>query len=262
MPTANSFATDSTLRFSDRVEAYLAGRPRYPAAIVDDLARRAALTPQAVIADVGVGTGLSAEPFLASGYRVIGVEPNAAMRAAGLEFLSRYPHYECRDGSADATGIDAATVDLVIAAQAFHWFDPAHFRVESLRILKPGGWAALIWNDRNIDGTGFLSGYEALLVEYGQDYRAIRYKHEGTEAIPVYFGGIAPTATEFRHTRLMDRKALFALAGSASYLPAPGQPRHAELMSELESLFAAHEQQGAIEMRYTCRVHAAPLARP
>jgi SAM-dependent methyltransferase len=124
MPTSNSFAEDSTVRFSDRVEAYLAGRPRYPLAIVDDLARRAALTPQAVIADVGVGTGLSAEPFLASGYRVIGVEPNAAMRAAGLEFLSRYPRYECRDGSADATGIDAASVDVVIAVQAFHWFDP------------------------------------------------------------------------------------------------------------------------------------------
>jgi len=254
--------TDSTQRFSDRVEAYLAGRPRYPAAIVDDLACHAALTPQAVVADVGVGTGLSAEPFLASGYRVIGVEPNAAMRAAGLEFLSRYPHYECRDGRADATGIDAATVDLVIAAQAFHWFDPGLFRVESLRILKPGGWAALIWNDREIDGTGFLSGYEALLVEYGLDYRAIRYKHEGTEAIPVYFGGVAPMTTEFRHTRLMDRNAVFALAGSASYLPAPGQPRHAELMFELERLFAAHAHQGAIEMRYTCRVHAAPLARP
>ena len=260
MPTSNSLAADSTVRFSDRVEAYLAGRPRYPAAIVDDLARSAALTPQAVIADVGVGTGLSAEPFLASGYRVIGVEPNAAMRAAGLEFLSRYPRYECRDGSADATGIDAASVDVVIAAQAFHWFDPGHFRAESLRILKPGGWAALIWNDRDSRGTAFLAGYEALLIEYGQDYRAIRYRHEGTEAIPVYFGGTAPAAVEFRHTRLMDLQAVFALAGSASYLPAPGQPRHAEMMSELDRLFAANAQQGAVEMRYTCRVHAAPLA--
>ena len=76
----------------------------------------------------------------------------------------------------------------------------------------------------------------------------------------MYFGGTAPAAVEFRHTRLMDRQAVFALAGSASYLPAPGQPRHAELMSELERLFAANAQQGAVEMRYTCRVHAAPLA--
>lgn len=251
---------DSTQRFSDRVEAYLAGRPRYPAAIVDDLAVRAGLSPHAVVADIGVGTGLSSEPFLAAGYRVIGVEPNAAMRAAGAEFLGRYSHYEARDGTADATGIAAATIDLVIAAQAFHWFEPARFRAESLRILKAGGWAALIWNDRDIDGTPFLSGYEALLLEYGDDYRAIRYKHEGTEAIPVYFGDHAPPVTAFRHSRRMDRAAVFALARSASYLPAAGKPRHEELMAALGHLFDHCADSGTVDMRYTCRVHAAPLA--
>lgn len=251
---------DSTQRFSDRVEAYLAGRPRYPAAIVDDLAQKAGLTPRALIADIGVGTGLSAEPFLAAGYRVIGVEPNAAMRAAGAEFLGRFENYQAHNGTADDTGLTAATIDLVIAAQAFHWFEPTDFRTESLRILKPGGWAALIWNDREIAGTPFLSGYEALLLEYGDDYRAIRYKHEGTEAIPVYFGGRAPTVTAFRHSRRMDRAAVFALAQSASYLPALGKPRHEELMTALGLLFDRCAEDGAIEMRYTCRVHAAPLA--
>ena len=251
---------DSTQRFSDRVEAYLAGRPRYPAAIVEDLARRAELPAEAVIADIGVGTGLSAEPFLAAGHRVIGVEPNEAMREAGVEFLGHYPRYEAREGTAVGTGIDTGSVDLVIAAQAFHWFDPSSFRAESLRILKPGGWAALIWNDRDITGTAFLAGYEALLLEYGDDYRAIRYKHEGTEAIPLYFGGRAPRAVEFRHTRRMDRAAVFALARSASYLPAPGKPRHEALMAALGRLFDAHAESGSIEMRYTCRVHAAALA--
>ena len=251
---------DSTQRFSDRVEAYLAGRPRYPAAIVDDLAQKAGLSSRAVIADIGVGTGLSAEPFLAAGYPVIGIEPNAAMRAAGAEFLGHFENYQAREGTADDTGLAAATVDLVIAAQAFHWFEPTRFRTESLRILKPGGWAALIWNDREIAGTPFLSGYEALLLEYGDDYRAIRYKHEGTEAIPVYFGGRTPAVTAFRHSRKMDRAAVFALARSASYLPAPGKPRHEELMSALGFLFDRCAEAGTIEMRYTCRVHAAPLA--
>jgi len=251
---------DSTQRFSDRVEAYLAGRPRYPAAIVDDLAQKAGLPPGAVIADIGVGTGLSAEPFLAAGYRVIGIEPNAAMRAAGAEFLGRFENYQARDGTADATGLAAETVDLVIAAQAFHWFEPTRFRIESLRILKPGGWGALVWNDRETAGTPFLSGYEALLLEYGDDYRAIRYKHEGTEAIPVYFGGRPPGVTAFRHSRTMDRAAVFALAQSASYLPGPGKPRHQELMTALGLLFDRCAEAGKIEMRYTCRVHAAPLA--
>lgn len=252
---------DSTQRFSDRVEAYLAGRPRYPAGIVEHLVHCGALPAAGgIVADIGVGTGLSAEPFLVAGHRVIGVEPNEPMRTAGAEYLARYPGYSSRDGTADATGLDAASVDLVIAAQAFHWFDAAHFRAESLRIVRPGGWAALIWNDRDITGTPFLSGYEALLLEYGNDYRAIRYRHQGTEAIPVYFGGRAPGIAEFRHQRGMDWAAVAALAGSASYLPAAGQPRHAELMSALRALFDEQAVNGVIDMRYTCRVHAGPLA--
>jgi len=252
--------SDSTTRFSDRVEAYLAGRPRYPAAIVDYLTTCGALPAGGLIADIGVGTGLSAEPFLTAGHRVIGIEPNAPMRAAGAEFLARFPAFETREGTADATGLDPGSVDLVLAAQAFHWFDPERFRAESLRILRPGSWAALIWNDRDLAGSRFLTAYEALLIEYGNDYLAIRYKHQGTDAIPVYFGGRAPTVAEFAHQRRMDWVAVAALAGSASYLPAPGDPRHAELMAALRALFDAEAGGGSIEMRYTCRVHAAPLA--
>ena len=250
---------DSTQRFSDRVEAYLAGRPRYPAAIVDHLSNCGALPARGVVADIGVGTGLSAEPFLAAGHRVIGVEPNAPMRAAGMEYLVRFPAYSGHDGTADATCLDAASVDLVIAAQAFHWFDAARFRTESQRILRPGGWAALIWNDRDLTGTPFLAGYEALLLDYGNDYRAIRYRHQGTDSIPVYFGGPAPAVAEFPHQRKMNWAAVAALAGSASYLPAEGQPRHDELMAGLKALFDGQAVNGAIDMRYTCRVHAGRL---
>ena len=253
---------DSTARFSDRVEAYLAGRPRYPREIVTHLERIGALPAlprRGVIADIGVGTGLSAEPFLAAGHRVIGIEPNAPMRAAGAEFLARYANFEVRDGTADATGLTDVAVDLVVAAQAFHWFDPRRFRAESLRILRPGGWAALKWNDRDLSATPFLSDYEDLLIEFGNDYRAIRYRHQGTEAIPLYFDGRVPTVAEFRHQRRLDWSMLASLAGSASYLPAPGQPRHAELKAALRALFESHAEGGTIEMRYTCRVHAAPL---
>jgi len=251
--------TDSTRRFSDRVEAYLAGRPRYPHELVAHLERIGALPVRGLIADIGVGTGLSAEPFLSRGHRVVGIEPNAPMRTASAEFLARYASYEARDGTADATGLDAGAVDLVVAAQAFHWFDPGRFRAESRRILRPGGWAALVWNDRDLTATPFLAAYDALLVEFGSDYLAIRYRHQGTDAIPVYFGGTVPPVAEFRHQRRMDWPMLAALAGSASYLPAPGQPRNAEMMAALRSLFESSADGGTIDMRYTCRVHAAPL---
>jgi SAM-dependent methyltransferase len=250
---------DSTQRFSSRVEAYLSGRPRYPGELVKHLESLGALPTGGIVADVGFGTGLSAEPFLAAGHRVTGIEPNAPMRAAGIEYLAQFPAFEARDGTAEATELAAHSVDLIIAGQAFHWFDPARFRAESLRVVRPGGWGALIWNDRDLAGTPFLAAYEALLVEYGNDYQAIRYRHQGTDAIPVYFGGRTPRPAEFRHHRPMGWSALSALAGSASYLPAPGEPRHARLMAALRALFDTHSVDGIIEMRYTCRVHAAAL---
>jgi hypothetical protein len=250
---------DSTQRFSDRVEAYLAGRPRYPAALVAHLKAAGALPPAAIVADVGVGTGLSAEPFLAAGHRVLGVEPNAPMRAAGEEYLARYAGYSARDGTAEATGLPDASVDLVIAGQAFHWFDAAAFRAEAQRILRAARWAALIWNDRDITGSAFLEGYEALMLDYGADYRAIRYRHLGTDAIATFFGDRAPQPVEFAHARRLDWEALAALARSASYLPAPGAPRHDALMADLRALYEHAAVAGTIEMRYVCRVHAAPL---
>jgi SAM-dependent methyltransferase len=253
-------AADSTERFSNRVDAYRAGRPTYPAAVVAHLRAIGALPPGGVVADVGVGTGLSAEPFLAAGHPVVGVEPNAPMRAAGAADLARFgAAYRAVDGTAAATGLPDGGVDLVIAAQAFHWFDPAAFRAESRRILRPGGWAALLWNDRDLTGSPFLVAYEALMVNYGAGYLAIRYRHQGTGAIAEYFGGMLPVPAEFPHARKMDWAALAAQVGSASYLPAPGAPRHDDMLADLRALFEREARDGAVDMRYTCRVHAAPL---
>lgn len=253
-------ATDSTRRFSDRVASYVAGRPHYPAAVVAHLQAVGALRVDGVVADIGVGTGLSAEPFLKAGYRVIGVEPNAPMRAAGAEVLAPFPLYEARDGTAEATGLAPAGIDLVIAGQAFHWFDAAKFRTESLRILRPGGWAALIWNDRSRDATRFLAGYEALLVEYGTDYLSISHRHESSADIATYFGGHIPAPAYIEHARRVDWATMAAQAGSASYLPAAGQPRHDDFVAALRALFDAEAVDGSVELRYRCRIHAAPLA--
>ena len=76
-----------------------------------------------MVADIGSGTGISARPFLENGNTVYGVEPNEAMRAAAEEFLKDYPNFHSVEGRSDDTGLAAGSVDIVIAAQAFHWFD-------------------------------------------------------------------------------------------------------------------------------------------
>lgn len=248
-----------TERFSDRADAYVRARPTYPEAVVAHLEQAGALRAGAPVVDLGVGTGLSAEPFLRAGYAVIGVEPNDAMRASGDRFLAAWPRYRSVKGTAEATGLPAQCARLAIAGQAFHWFDPPRARAEALRILEPGGWAALMWNDRVTEGDAFAEGYEALCHRFGRDYDRIRTRHVDPEALAEFFGRV-PAMAEFAHVRRLDFETMAALAASASYLPAPGSAEHEPLMAALRGLFDAGSSDGMIALRYRLRVHYAPLA--
>src|SRR6266481_5895551 len=161
---------DPTQRFANRVENYLRYRPRYPREIVDLLKNECSLGPESVIADLGSGTGFLAEMFLANGNLVYGVEPNGEMREAGEGLLQDYPRFKSVNSLAEATGLAAQSVDFVTAGQAFHWFDRSKCRAEFKRILRPGGWVVLVWNDRRTDSTPFLRAYEQLLHTYATDY--------------------------------------------------------------------------------------------
>src|SRR5437660_12465119 len=111
--------SDSVSRFSNRVADYVKYRPDYPSEIIDFLAKAIGLTAEWTIADVGCGPGISSRIFLENGNRVIGVEPNEAMREAGREYLAGYDKFEIIDGRSDATTLADASVDMVVAAQAF-----------------------------------------------------------------------------------------------------------------------------------------------
>ncbi|MBS0382966.1 MAG: class I SAM-dependent methyltransferase [Proteobacteria bacterium] len=106
-------APDATERFSDRVADYVRYRPDYPHALLDWLRDGLGLTPAWRVADIGAGTGISAKMFLDAGHAVTAVEPNAAMRGAAVAWLGGNPRFRAVDGRADATGLPAASVDLV-----------------------------------------------------------------------------------------------------------------------------------------------------
>jgi SAM-dependent methyltransferase len=249
-----------TERFSERAAVYSRGRPTYPNAIVARLRAAGALPEGAVVVDLGVGTGLSSEPFLRAGFSVIGVEPNGPMRAVGDERLAHYKHYRSVGGSAEETTLPPGCAHLVIAGQAFHWFDPARAGAEARRILVPGGWAALVWNDRPATGTAFLEGYEALLRTYGIDYGKVSHRHVDEDAINRFFAPAQPAVAHFDNPRTLTREELAALVGSASYMPPPGHPRHAALAAALKKLFDAHAADGRVAMHYRTRMHYGPLA--
>ena len=251
-------ALDAKSRFSSRVDAYVKYRPGYPAAVLDLLRREVGLGPGTVVADIGSGTGISAEPFLRAGCTVFCVEPNAEMRAAAERLLAGQGGFRSVNGSAEATTLSDRSVDLVLCAQAFHWFDRDRARAEFVRILRPGGSVALVWNARKKTGSVFLEGYEALLHRYGTDYA--RVDHEAiTEPDIRAFLGSAMRRESFPNEQRFDLDGLRGRVASSSYTPAAGQPGHAELMAGLDALFAQTATDGRVAFEYATEVYWAPV---
>lgn len=250
-----------TERFSDRAQAYAAARPGYPQDIATALLRAFDLPPDAVVADLGSGTGLSCEPFLRAGLAVIGVEPNDAMRAAGDRQLASFGAFRSVKGTAEATTLPDASVDLVIAAQAAHWFEPRAAGQEAMRILKRPPHAALVWNDRAARGDAFAEGYEALLVEHGgEEYARVRHRHAHHDLVAAFFGHAGYRELRFANPTALDFETLAQRLVSASYVPTPDKPGHAPMMAALRLLFDATQRDGRVTMVYETRVFLGDLA--
>jgi SAM-dependent methyltransferase len=241
-------------RFSTRVENYIRFRPSYPQAVIDALKVEAGLKPKTIIADVGSGTGISAELFLKKGWRVFGIEPNRAMREAAERLLVDYPNFHSVNGSAQDTTLSDQGVHLIVAAQAFHWFNSDETRAEFTRILKPGGFIALIWNERKLDATPFLSDYEALLLRFATDYNEIRHENIDAAALAEFF--IGPYATHtFANEQRFDFEGLKGRLLSSSYAPAEGHERHEPMIAELRRLFDLHQVEGEVCFEYDTKLY-------
>jgi SAM-dependent methyltransferase len=240
---------DPKERFSNRVDDYVTYRPSYPAALIEKLTALAQLGPGRVVADVGSGTGILTGLLLATGARVIGVEPNTAMRSAAERALAAVASFESRDGSAEATGLPEASVDLVTAAQAFHWFDPVAARAEFARILRPGGNVALVWNQRR--DTPLNREYEAMLERYAPDYGNVRERDRAAEPkIRVFFSPAPVDLATFDNRQRLDEAGLRGRLTSSSYAPAPPSPLYEPMMRELASIFRTHARDGAVVIEY------------
>ena len=245
---------DATQRFSSRVDNYVRYRPGYPTEVLDLLKKECGLTSDSVIADIAFGTGIFTRMLVENGNRVFGVEPNDEMRHAGEQFLQSYSRFTSIAGTAEATSLPDGSIDIVTAAQAAHWFDRVKARREFVRILKPGGWLVLLWNERRTDSTPFLREYERLLLSYGTDYQEVR--HERTTAEIADFFAPSPfrsCALEMRQE--VDYAGLEGRLLSSSYTPTPDHANYEPMLRELRRIFDAHQVHGRVSLEYNTLVY-------
>ena len=243
-----------TTRFSDRVEDYAKYRPGYPPEMFELLKRECGLFRHTYIADIGCGTGILARYFLEEGNIVLGVEPNAEMRAYAERDLAEFKKFTSVNATAEVTTLPNTCVDMITAAQAAHWFDPAKARAEFVRILKPGGWVVLIWNEREVDSTPFLLEYEKLLLEFGTDYVNVRHDRT-TDNVSRFFAPLESREAVFENRQLFDFAGLRGRLMSSSYVPTDESANHSSMMAELKRLFDAHQMDGRVNFKYKTRVH-------
>jgi SAM-dependent methyltransferase len=244
----------ATERFTGLAQLYAKCRPSYPDAAIDYLVERCRLVPGAAVIDLGCGTGISTRLLARRGLRVTGVEPNADMRrqaeAESLPPDVPAPRYVA--GQAEATGLPDDCAEVVLAAQAFHWFVADRALREAHRLLKPGGWMAVLGYER--DETDPCSAAFGAVMRMGPD--ALGIETMRARAADALFAHPLFTEVErrtFAEEQGMDEDGLLGRAFSASYKPK--EPALLEKFGEgMREVFARFQQGGRVTMRYETAV--------
>jgi ubiquinone/menaquinone biosynthesis C-methylase UbiE len=248
-----------TERFSDVVENYVKYRPFYPPEMLQALVNACDLTKDTIIADVGSGTGLLSQLFLEQGNVVYGVEPNEAMRIAAEHDLKGFTNFHSVNGTAEATSLASHSVNLVTAGTAFHWFDADKTKQEFQRILKPDGWALLVWNVRNTEESALMREYENLCITFSEEYKNSRAEQFDKTALKSFFAPNPMHLKSYRNTQQFDWQGLKGRLLSVSYILKPDHIRYEEMLAALKNIFDRHQKNGHVEFLYATKMYYGQL---
>lgn len=232
---------DNTKRFSGKADIYAKARPAYAAGALAYLSSLG-LCAGTAVADVGAGTGIFSHQLLDLGCTVYAVEPNADMRSQ----MMPHPRLHLIDAPAEHTPLPDHSVQVVTAAQAFHWFDPAAFRTECRRILKPGGFVALLWNHR-VESSPLVRDYDQIYRRYNPAFHG---HSNGLQADDtrfwVFFNQFQ--IHTFDNDLLYDRSAFVTRALSSSYAPRAAEPAYRTFIADMNALFDQYAKDGILTM--------------
>jgi SAM-dependent methyltransferase len=222
--------------FSAGAEAYERARPAYPEDAVSWLARRLGIAPSSRVLDLGAGTGKLTALLVPTGADVLAIEPVEEMRARLSVAL---PGVGVAAGVAEAIPFADGTVDAVVAAQAFHWFDGVRSLREIHRVLRPGGGLGLVWNAR--DRSGWVAEMSAIVDEYGDAIR--RHETEQWRGAFASETGFSPLESmEFDNVQEVDEEAVLDRAASTSFIAALPEADRRTVIERVRDLVRSHPQ--------------------
>ena len=203
--------------FAAGADAYERGRPSYPADAVATIVDELGIGPGTTVLDLAAGTGKMTRLLVSTGAEVVAVEPVAEMRA---RLVATVPGVEVLDGTAEDIPLPDGSVDAVVVAQAFHWFDTAAALAELARVLVPGGGLALVWNKRD-DREPWVAELDRLIAWDERDRYRVPYEDRGDwaeriAAVPSAFGPVRRFVTTYRQA--VDADMLVDRVLSTSYV--------------------------------------------
>lgn len=209
---------------------YAAGRPGYCEESVNFLIAQLGIDDNCRLLDLGAGTGKLTEQLVGTGATITAVEPSASMRA---EFHDILPLVSIFDGTGEAIPLEDNSCDVVVVAQAFHWFDPERALAEIARVLTKTGRLGLVWNERDESVAWVHDLSVAMQWTTRQPYRV------GTDFVPVVINNGPFTHAQrarFTFSDAMDHERIRQRVLSTSYVAAANDDERNSIMNAVEEV--------------------------
>ncbi len=229
--------------FEGKAAVYAHSRPGYPEALLTELLQRG-WNNHTLLADVGAGTGIFSLQLADKGLRVLAIEPNEDMRAVAESALHPYAGCKALPGTAEETGLETGSIDVITVAQAFHWFDKEKFRAECRRILRPEGEVVLIWNSRDA-ASEVIAVNEQICKKFCSEFKGFSGGFEQSpENLRPFFRNGQYKTIAVRQDLVYDKPGFIGRNLSASYAPKEDDAAYQPFIAALEDMF---EQYGVEE---------------